>query len=348
MRKLLTVFLFLISWQGAQACLNEYGAVNLAGRDVGEYLPLGADEPYFRAFNRVFSENFIASHNLSEVPMDDYKTRSDIAFHLTRLGRYRESLAILQDLVKRYPHEYKILSNLGTLYELNNMPDSALSILRATNKRFPEGHYGSEWFHLKVLEAKLNLRKDPHWLEQHRVLDLGITQASPDTSEQFRHNMDRLWHTTYQLRERIPFTPTPDLLLANVLNELADAAAIEYSMLDAYKFYYIGMQYDPNDTYGMRAKQQALIEPMQKAHLEVPNAKALRQFFPPADSIPLIRDHSTQYSSSRKQMARVLAYQEAEYDRRHPFPWNWVGAAAVLLVGYIYIRRIKPEPGRER
>jgi hypothetical protein len=348
MRKQLTVFLLLISWQGVQACLNEYGAVNLAGRDAGEYMPLGSDEPYFRTFNRVFSENFVASHDLQTIATDDYKTRSDIAFHLTRLGRYRESLVILQDLAKRYPHEYNILSNLGTVYELNNMPDSALHVLRATNKRFPEGHYGSEWFHLKVLEAKLNLREDPHWLEQHRVLDLGITKASPDTSAQFRHNMDRLWHASYQLRERIPFTPTPDLLLANILNEVADAAAIEYSILDAYKFYYIGLQYDPQDTYGMRAKQQALVEPLEKAGLALPSAHDLRQFFPPADSIPLIRDHDTQYSSSRKQMERVLAYQEAEYDRRNPFPWNWVGAAVVLVAGYIYIRRIKPEPGRER
>lgn len=348
MRKQLTVFFLLISWQGAQACLNEYGAVNLSGRDAGEFYEPGTHEPYFRAFNRVFSENFVASHHLHEVPADDYKTRSDIAFHLTRLGRYNESLVILRDLVKRYPHEYNILANLGTLYELNNMPDSALRILRFTNKRFPEGHYGSEWFHLKVLEAKLHMREDSHWLEQHRVLELGITQASADTSQQFQDNMSKLWEATYQLHERIPFTPTPDLLLANVLDELGDALAIEYSMLEAYKFYYIGMQYDPQDTYGMRAKQQALIEPIKKAGLEIPDALALRQFFPPADSIPLIRDHHTQYSSSKTQMERVLAYQEAELDRRNPFPWNWVGAVAVLIAGYIYIRRIKPETRRER
>jgi hypothetical protein len=352
MRKQLTVLFLLISWQGAQACMNEYGAVNLSGRDlagtdIAQTYPF-AEPPYFRSFNRVFSENFVASHDLSSVSADDYKTRSDIAFHLTRLGRYRESLAILQGLVKHYPHEYNILSNLGTVYELNNMPDSALRILRATNKRFPEGHHGSEWFHLQVLEAKLHVRSDPHWLEQHRVLDLGITEASPDTSQRFIANMKRLWDATYQLHERLPFTPTPDPILANILNELGDAIAIEYSMLEAYKFYYIGVQYDTSDRYGMRAKQHALVEAMKKANILVPTAVELRRFFPRADSIPLIRDHDTQYSSSEKQMERVLAYQEAELDRRNPFPWNWVGAAVVLVAGYLYIRRIKREPEPER
>lgn len=350
MRKPLTVLFLLISWQGAQACLNEYGAVNLSGRDlagheVAETYPF-ASPPYFRSFNRVFSENFVASHHLNEVPADDFKTRSDIAFHLTRLGRYKESLVILQDLGKRYPHEYNILSNLGTVYELNNMPDSALRVLRATNKRFPRGHHGSEWFHLRVLEAKLHLREDPHWLEQHRVLDLGITEASPDTSRQFTANMKKLWDATYQLHERVPFTPTPDPILANILNELGDAIAIEYSMLDAYYFYHMGLMYDTNDVYGMRAKQRALAEGMDKFHIIPPSSDALRMFFPPADSVPLIRDHDTQYSSSKKQMERVLAYQDAEFDRRNPFPWNWVGAAVVLLAGYAYIRRIKPEAKR--
>ncbi len=350
MCKPLTVLLLLISWQGAQARLNEYGAVNLAGRDltghdIVQTYPF-AEPPYFRSFNRIFSENFVASHDLSSVPADDYKTRSDIAFHLTRLGRYRESLIILQDLVKRYPHEYNLLSNLGTVYELNNMPDAALRVLRVTNKRFPEGRHGSEWFHLKVLEAKLQLRNDPHWLEQHRVLDLGITEASPDTSQRFMANMKKLWDATYQLHERIPFTRIPDPVLANIINELGDAVAIEYSMLEAYKFYYMGLQYDTSDLYGMRSKQQALIEAMKKANISVPTAIELKRFFPRADSIPLIRDHDTQYSSSEKQMERVLAYQEEEYDRRHPFPWNWVGAAVVLVAGYLYIKRIKPAPER--
>ncbi|MBT1707169.1 tetratricopeptide repeat protein [Fulvivirgaceae bacterium PWU5] len=350
MRKPLTVLFLLISWQGAQACLNEYGAVNLAGRDlagtdIAQTYPF-AEPPYFRSFNRVFSENFVASHDLPSVPADDYKTRSDIAFHLTRLGRYRESLAILQDLVKHYPHEYNILSNLGTVYELNNMPDLALRVLRATNKRFPDGHHGSEWVHLKVLEAKLRVRNDPHWLEQNRVLDLGITEASPDTSQRFMANMKKLWDATYQLHERLPFTRTPDPILANIINELGDAIAIEYSMLEAYKFYYMGLQYDTSDIYGMQAKQQALIEAMKKGNIPVPTANELNRFFPRADSIPLIRDHDTQYSSSEKQMERVLAYQEEEYDRRNPFPWNWVGAAVVLVAGYLYIRRIRPAPER--
>src|SRR5688572_657908 len=75
MCKQLTVLFLLISWQGAQACLNEYGAVNLSGRnlagtDIAQTYPF-AEPPYFRSFNRVFSENFVASHDLSAVPADD-------------------------------------------------------------------------------------------------------------------------------------------------------------------------------------------------------------------------------------------------------------------------------------
>jgi tetratricopeptide (TPR) repeat protein len=317
----------------AFACYNEYTQQNLAGKE-NTYLHFGLPQ-FFRSFDLAFSEKFIAAYNLSTLPVTDFKTRSDISVHLCRLGRYTEALVILRDLYKRYPEEYNVMSNLGTTYELVGKPDSALLILRKANQINPVGHSGTEWVHLKVLEAKLEIRKDPVWLLHHQVLDMGIAKASKLKSQEFTKNNFTIDAVIYQLTERIPFTPTPDLLLANVLNELADATALEHSITEAYVLYHIALQYDPQDAFGIQGKMKHLEGLFKKYKVEkVPDYQTLQYHFPPVESIE--GDGDDTHAAYHDQAASIGALEAATKGDGAPW-YYWLGGATLLCAAGIFL-----------
>jgi tetratricopeptide (TPR) repeat protein len=336
------------------ACLNTYEETNLAGQK--DTIPHDDFPVYYRTFNRDFSQHFVDSYDLRTVSAHDYKTRSDIAFHLARLGRYAESLSILQALYQLYPQEYNIMSNLGTVYELNGQNQEALTLIKQGVKLFPQGHQGSEWFHVKVLEAKLTQAKDPTWLFSHQVLNLGIHEPSikyravnqedgVNLDELFtplyHRNLQLLKHVKYQLHERIPFTAAPDLLLANVLNELADALAVEFSIEEAYIFYQMALAYDPADTYQVREKVGELIKVFHKLEVPVPTSETVAYHFPPLDKVPLIEKHKKEYISAHEKVKRLIQLEESIGGASDPKSneWYWGGGMVlVMLVGIVVYR----------
>jgi tetratricopeptide (TPR) repeat protein len=338
--KLLLICFLIHFFSNTLACLNSYREINLSGvpDTIAHYdgLPI-----YYRTFNRTFSQKFIESYQLESIQLGDYKTRSDIAFHLTRLGRYKEALIILRDLYKLFPNEYNIMSNLGTVYELNGIPDSALLILKKTVANFPNGHHGSEWFHLKVLEAKVQMTGKPNWLKENRVLNLGILKPSDKSTEMYRRNIELIFQIKYQLAERIPFTQVPNLLLANVLNELGDILAIEYSISEAFIIYKMGLEYDPSDTYLIKPKVDKVTKTLEEFNHEIPDDLFL-YYFPPTDSTPPVSyTERFSYTSPEKQMKRVLKFQDEQTtNKKSNTTLYWLIGIVVLGSTFIYqIRR---------
>jgi tetratricopeptide (TPR) repeat protein len=235
------------------ACLNEHH-VDKQGREMYDtllrYYNL-THSRFYKNHNRVEIEQKIAML-LAEKPVKELEilsNRNNLAVNYIKLGKLDEAENLLNGLLEKFPEEYSVIINLGTLYELRGENKKALKYIKKAMAINPASHAASEWFHVRILEFKLRglpvseIRKEDilklHLLKADRELIAG--------------------HINYQLEERIPFTPAPDPLMAKVLQEFGDFLADSLSISGAYVIYEIGMDYDKANLYKMKEKREALI-----------------------------------------------------------------------------------------
>lgn len=165
----------------------------------------------------------------------DFKLLSDYALHLVKAGKVKEALTIFEKLAELHPNEYSIIANLGTTYELSGENEKALEYIKKGIQINPNSHKGSEWIHIKILEAKIALEKDPAYLEKHSVLNLSAQQK---TSQKV---FDQLY---IQLQERFPFSPRePNPVMADLFIEMGDFYFENISFEHAKAFYQIAQLY---------------------------------------------------------------------------------------------------------
>jgi hypothetical protein len=124
-----------------------------------------------------------------------------------------------------YPDKAIVAANLGTALELSGDNEEALRWIRVGVDRDPKEHYGTEWLHVMILEAKIALAKDPGWLAEHSVLGLDFgTQPRPlmpasmplDESGKPRTANANFSAITYQLMERAKFVGRRDAIVADL------------------------------------------------------------------------------------------------------------------------------------
>ena len=152
--------------------------------------------------------------------------RSDYSIALMYLGRGDEAVERLQELEKEKPGEYFIAANLGTAYELSGNNAEALRWIKEGLRRNASSHDGTEWLHVKILEAKIAQQKDSGFFSKHSVLELHPEQIGEQiTVGDERMTIKELKRAIeYQLRERMQFVKPPDAAVASLL---FDYAAIE-------------------------------------------------------------------------------------------------------------------------
>jgi tetratricopeptide (TPR) repeat protein len=209
MKKYIVMLLLLpLSW-AAFACLNFY-AVNEQGKET-----IYEDYPPYQVYINPKSdkeqlyqyEKWIAEERGS----DRYKYISNYAAYLVKLGRSREALPMLRKLAKQMPGEYEILANLAVAFELNGYPDSALKYMRQSLKLNPDSHNKSEWFHIRILEAAITARDRKLKIDTMNVLKLGNSNSDAIARQ-----------IGDQLKERVPLSSSPNILLSKALEESAD------------------------------------------------------------------------------------------------------------------------------
>lgn len=246
MRKIILIIGCIACYHSGNTCYNE-AHFDKNGKQTGRDYPFSG---FYNSPDTASAKEYLNKHPLSKISSYDWETQSDLAVKLAYLGRFEESLQILRRLQRFMPNEYIIAANLGTTYELLGQNDSALFYIKKGLQLNPDSHNGSEWVHVKILEAKLALAKDPDWLNTHSVLGTGVTFSSPKAD-----SFDRwTYHVEYQLEERVPFTPFPDKLLANVFNEWGDLFATQQSVKHAYIAYQFSLINDERDPYGVQSK----------------------------------------------------------------------------------------------
>jgi len=249
----------------AIACYNE-SHINKSGKQTNRVEPMAL---FYNEPDKAEAKSFLAKYDLAKIKTYEKDIQSDIAVNLGYLGRYTEALDILKKLQAAYPEDYNIAANLGTTYELLGKNELALQFIKKGLQLNPESHEGSEWVHVKILEAKIKMAAAPDWIYKNRVLGTGVKF---DSKEAEILN-DQAWDVEYQLQERVPFTPFPDALLANVFDELGDLYATQQSVELAYIAYDFALRNDSADHFGVKSKMETLKPILKKNKIPVPSWK---------------------------------------------------------------------------
>lgn len=163
---------------------------------------------------------------------NDYTIRNNYAVTLLRLGHFTEALSIFQGIEREIPGLYETASNIGTTYELLGRNDSALHWIKEGMRRNPESHKGTEWLHVRILEARMAMRGNPEWLRHNTVLGLdfgdGAVPVTPRIPAGYPEpdagNLKLALY--YQLKERLRLTGAPDPLTADLLVDLGNTMVL--------------------------------------------------------------------------------------------------------------------------
>jgi tetratricopeptide (TPR) repeat protein len=330
MKNLSLVLVIVFSSFRSIACLNEY-YTTIDGQTAEATHSMGR---YYRSFDTVYSQKFVDEYDLSKKEDYDFEDLSDVSIHLAKLKQYEVSLALLLWLVERHPDEYQLNANLGTLYELTGNVDSAYYFIEKSMQINPDSHMGTEWVHLSILKAKKELALNPNWLTTHRVLDLKLNQPTDVDSEENGVIIDTLAAVMYQMRERVPFTPVPDPILADIFDELGDWLAIHYSIEEAYIAYHIALEYGADARFKTQKELDKITSMLKESKAEIPD---MNYHFPPADEFEKNRESNLSEDNEEENNSDNQT-NEAE-DKSLLWIWIALGGGIVLVILIVFLKR---------
>jgi tetratricopeptide (TPR) repeat protein len=182
-------------------------------------------------------------------PNDSFRAQSDYAASLVLKGEYVKAIEIFEGIEKAHPNEYVIAANLGTAYELSGDNEKALKWISEGIRRNPQSHYGTEWLHVRILEAKLALAKDPDWLKTHSVLGLNFeNELRPKMPWQLPEgqNLESVQTALeYQLHERLEFVKPPEPIVGELLADLGNILSLNRSLEHAIAVYDVALKFNP-------------------------------------------------------------------------------------------------------
>lgn len=248
------IFAFLVLFAGhATACVNTYE------EDILAMMYRGNPEEIAQTVHQLEAAN-------AKAP--SIQSKNDLAVAYIISGKYEQAVTILTNLEREHPGLSRTASNLGTALELSGKNLEALHWIEEGIARDPDDHQGTEWLHVRILEAKVALEKDPAWLETHSVLgaDFGAEthpqmpsalrvdpHGRPGSLEEIEKAID------YQLRERLKFVTAPDPIVANLYRARADIAYLQKSSL-APDYYVAATFFGSKDELTKRRAERFLIE----------------------------------------------------------------------------------------
>ena len=243
------LFAFFCLLPYAQGCVNEFQPTQVAqsfGEFIGRFRPHSQKNPgpsvgLGMALIRVVDNPpkadwesraaqlraVLSAREASETKQgglqktDEFTIRADLAAALLHLGRTREAIQILEPLAKEHPWEYRLIATLGTAYELDGQLNRALEYISRGIELNAQSHEGTEWLHSRILKAKLEIAKNPKWLNAHSVLgyDFGDPPRFPPEFRTDDHVARVLKAIGYQLNERLQFVLGTDPIVADLLND---------------------------------------------------------------------------------------------------------------------------------
>jgi tetratricopeptide (TPR) repeat protein len=239
-RHILILLFFLFKIQSGYACINEYRTL-LSG-EISEFSRYGfapnghfSDRDYF--LTRFHEADSIYRQTKS---IEDY---SDYGAMLVYDGQYLKALAIFQEIEAKSPNRYTTAANIGTIYELIGKNDLAYNWIQKAIKINPNSHEGSEWIHLKILDAKMKANGDNNYFLNHNILNLDFgNEEKPVSKDEI--NLDTLYKQLFhQLDERITFVKPKDPIVAQLLFDLGNICAMVKDVEGSLEIYELARKY---------------------------------------------------------------------------------------------------------
>ncbi|WP_433834865.1 tetratricopeptide repeat protein [Flavobacterium anhuiense] len=231
--KFLLVVLALISFK-AFACLN--GETKILKNGAYAYEDYDGINPQgHNFFEGDFPRLIIELDSLYKKTKDlDYL--SDKGYLLIVLKKYDEALKLYLNIEKIKPNRYSTASNLGTLYELMGENQKAYEWIKKSIAINPKSHEGSEWLHLKILEAKIKNLKD---VSGQFLINANFGTSREPKTKLSRKEIDELAQSIYfQVNERMSFIEPKDKIISILLFELGNLAELlgqNNSALETYR-----------------------------------------------------------------------------------------------------------------
>jgi hypothetical protein len=214
------------------------------------------------------------------------ENRSDYAAALIHIGDVKPGIKILEEIERTNPGLYVTAANLGTAFELSGENENALEWISEGIKRNGNSHYGSEWVHVKILEAKIALAKDPEWLKTHSILGLDFGSAPrpelPEITTVNREGKPRTHNEVknaiaYQLHERLGFIPAPDPIVAELLFDLANFHALTTTIEVAQPVYDMALKFGVKSPEQVHARKEYLAGALKLRDAQAAAAKAAQE-----------------------------------------------------------------------
>lgn len=257
MKALLAVALLVLS-PAVHACINEVGT-DYQGRrfDTSDYI---GDDITVNMRERV-----ARSYALKNAPQTtaaarkrpSFETLTNLGVLLIYQGQYPLAIRHFVAVERLYPGRHETAANLGTALELSGQDRIALRWIRLGIERNADEHYGTEWLHLRILEAKLAAARDPGYLQAHSVAGVRFqaktvpalpsvmppgNRGTPVSPAQLNRALQ------YQLYERGQFVSPPDPIVANLLSDWATLNLAGGPIENAEAIYKLAVAYGaPND-----------------------------------------------------------------------------------------------------
>lgn len=215
--KVFVIFLVLMSVKSF-ACLN--GETKILKNGVEAYIDYRGFVPHGHNFFRnEYPELIIELDSLYRKTKDiDYL--SDKGYLLIVQKKYSEALNLYLNIEKTHPNRYSTASNLGTLYELMGDNQKAYTWIKKSIKINPESHNGSEWLHLKILEAKI---KNLNTITGSFLINTNFGNTGVPETNLSKEEIEKLARAVYfQANERISFIKPKDKIISILLFELGN------------------------------------------------------------------------------------------------------------------------------
>jgi hypothetical protein len=272
---------------------------------------------------------------------------NDLAVAWILGGRIAEAIPLLRQLEESQPGSAVVAANLGTALDLTGADQEALLWIREGLRRDPGAQQGSEWVHVKILEAELALKRDRNWLRTHSVVGWREgRQLLADERGLVRSPVDLLAPIKHQLRERTRFIAAPDAIVGDLYLTLGDIAhsypgafANRWEQ-DAEEFANYARALDFGTVHEVRARER-MDDAKVRIEASRPEREAAANRARLADA--QAKQEAKQTAERRRQEERRRAERREEQLRRRQLAlWVFVSLAVVVAVALLWRRRRRP------
>lgn len=245
-----TIFVILIILVGTPlfGCLNMYNTRLNGKKTMNDDLVM-----YFNIWERSVVNDVEKWLNREAKALEEENQKgwelhdlSDYSAILIKLNRLPEAKRILDSLIVKHPQEYSINANYGTLWELLGENKKALFFIKRSVTINPESHEGSEWLHVKILEAKIKMATNKAWLKLNPIVKIDFGNDSiPDTNaiKQVPNSRKLINSILFQLNERTYFVHPKDEIICSLFYSAACIFQYIYGNEYARDLYFLSLDY---------------------------------------------------------------------------------------------------------